>query len=258
MGIKEVERKESASSQGARQLSTIKFPYSDLGAALELAKAIKFNAGLSCELAQLATWMGQSVNGGSFRSRSSSAQMFGLIRTERAGSVILTDLGQEALNPQRAAEATVEAFLNVELFSTIYETHKGKILPPSPALERMMVSLGVTPKQQERARQTFIKSAKVAQFIDPKSGAFIRPGFPSNGDPALENSDGAEPQPKPSGRDGGDDGDLPPNLDPIIVGLITRLPDSGNVWPMEERTLWLDVLANIFKIVYKEGEQSSA
>jgi len=35
----------------------------------------------------------------------------------------------------------------------------GNALPPPPAIERQMEQRGVSPKQKERARQTFMKSA---------------------------------------------------------------------------------------------------
>ena len=258
MGMEEVKSKESDSSRRTRELSTIKFPYSDLGAAMELAKKIQSKAGLSCETAQLAAWMGHSATGGTFRSRFSAARMFGLIRIEHAGQVTLTDLGQEILNPYKANRAKATAFLKVDLFSKIYETHKGQLLPPNPALERMMVNLGVTPKQQERARQTFRKSAEVAEFIDSQSGTFIQPGFRSDsGPPPGAELPETDPAAEEKGKGGGDDGNLPPKIDPIILGLLNRLPKPGDVWPMDDRTLWLELLAGSFKLVYKESEQPS-
>jgi hypothetical protein len=52
--------------------------------------------------------------------------------------------------------------LNVELFRVIYEQYKGNALPSPPAIARQMEQLGVSPKQKERARQTFMKSAQYA------------------------------------------------------------------------------------------------
>ena len=39
---------------------------------------------------------------------------------------------------------------------------------------------------------------------------------------------------------GGDD--LPPGVDPIIAGLIARLPESGSEWSIQKRELWLAIL----------------
>lgn len=74
------------------------------------------------------------------------------------------------------ARARAEAFLSPELYSRMYEQHKGNALPPPAAIERQMEQLGVSPKQKDRARQVFMKSATYAGFVDPGSGRFIKPG----------------------------------------------------------------------------------
>jgi hypothetical protein len=40
-----------------------------------------------------------------------------------------------------------------------------------------MEQLGVSPKQKERARQTLIKSAQYAGFIDASTARFVKPGI---------------------------------------------------------------------------------
>jgi hypothetical protein len=74
---------------------------------------------------------------------------------------------------KRCRAARVEAFLNVELFRAMYDA-----LPP-PAIERQVAQLGVSPKQTERARQTFMKSAQYAGLIDASPGRFVKPGIVS-------------------------------------------------------------------------------
>jgi hypothetical protein len=46
----------------------------------------------------------------------------------------------------------------------------------------------------------------------------------------------------------------PTDIDPIILGLLKRLPTSGNVWPEAERKLWLQLLEGSFKLIYKDAE----
>ena len=254
MGVEEIDGKEAEASRRTRELSTVTFPYSDLGSAIEIANTIKEKAGTSCETQQLAAWMGQSAKGGTFRSRYSAARLFGLIRTEHGGRVALTNWGQDILNPGKADRAKATAFLNIQLFQKIYEKQKGHSLPPNPALTRMVIDLGVTPKQADRARQTFLKSAEVANFIDQQSGVFIEPGFPSDGEsntPDSTNGDRAPDQEKKSDNGGDGAGTLRPDLDPIIVALINRLPDSGSVWSTVNRTLWLKLLEGTFNLVYE-------
>lgn len=231
--------------------SEIEFPYSDLESAIELAQTIHSKAGSSCEIDELAAWMGQSATGGTFRTRLGAARMFGLTENSQ-GRTALTQLGRDVLDGSgndRAARVT--AFLNVELFRVMYEQYKGNALPPPPAIERQMEQLGVSPKQKERARQTFMKSAQYGGFIDSATGRFVKPGI-------APKDDGERQPEKPieAVRFAGG-GDEPPGIDPIIAGLLKRLPKSGEVWPTEERKLWLQLLEGSFKLIYQDGPSSA-
>ena len=48
---------------------------------------------------------------------------------------------------------------------------------------------------------------------------------------------------------------LPP-LDPIIVGLLERLPVPGDVFTPQERALWLQILGLVFQLIYLEKEEA--
>jgi hypothetical protein len=69
-----------------------------------------------------------------------------------------------------------------------------------------------------------------------------------------EKDEGAEEQVPQEDRGGNSvtGWDEPPRIDPINQGLLGRLPKSGEVWPENERQLWLDLLAGSFKLIYKE------
>jgi hypothetical protein len=156
--------------------SEIDFPYADLQSAVELAQTINDRAGSSADNEELAVWMGQTAAGGTFRTRLGAAKMFGLIETGQ-GRATLTPLGRDVLeNSGKSHASRVTAFLNVELFKAMYDQFKGGALPPPPAIERQGVELGVSPRQKERARQTFMKSANYAGFIDAGTGRFVKPG----------------------------------------------------------------------------------
>jgi hypothetical protein len=45
-------------------------------------------------------------------------------------------------------------------------------------------------------------------------------------------------------------------IDPIIRGLLARLPKSGDVWPDPARKLWLNLLEGSFKLIYKDAPAS--
>lgn len=54
-------------------------------------------------------------------------------------------------------------------------------------------------------------------------------------------------------RGNGNGGGDPPPIDPIIAGLLARLPKSGDVWPVAERKLWLQLLEGSFQLIYKDA-----
>jgi len=235
-----------AEDEKKRLRGELSFPYADLGSCIELAQTILTRAGGACEQTELAAWMNQSANGGTFRTRISAAKMFGLIDTGQ-GRATLTQLGRDALDGSGSERvARVQAFLTPELFNKMYEQNKGHVLPPPAAIERQMESFGVTPKQKERARQTFAKSATYAGFIDPGTGRFVKPGVGSAREEAPP------PPPREADHGGNGSGGKPPPVDPIIQGLLARLPKSGDVWPEADRKLWLQLLEGSFKLIYKD------
>lgn len=175
--------------------------------------------------------------------------MFGLIDTGQ-GRATITELGRDALNGSaRERAARVQAFLNPELFSRMYEQNKGHTLPPPAAVERQMEQMGISPKQKERARQTFVKSATYAGFIDQATGRFVKPGITAR--------DEVSPPPNPDEgkkRNSSNDGGEPPELHPFVQGLLKELPKAGEIWPEDKRKLWLSTADSIFKMIYKDGK----
>jgi hypothetical protein len=233
-----------AKAEGKRFRSEIEFPYADLEQAVELAHTIHTKAGSSCETDELAAWMGQTASGGTFRTRVGAARMFGLVETG-GGRVTLTQPGRDVLDGSGSERAArVAAFLNVELFRVMYDQYKGNALPPPPALERQMEQLGVSPKQKERARQTFMKSATYAGFIDATSGRFVKPGIVTK-----------EETPRVAGEQqipfGGGDGGGP--NDPVLKALIQKLPKQGP-WSSEERANWMRMMTMAFDMAYGPGD----
>jgi hypothetical protein len=231
--------------------SEIEFPYADLESAVEIAQTIHSKAGSSCEVDELAAWMGQTATGGTFRTRLGAARMFGLIETGQ-GRAVLTQSGRDVLdNSGNDRAARVAAFLNVELFRVMYDQYKGNALPPPPAIERQMEQLGVSPKQKERARQTFMKSAQYAGFIDSTTGRFVKPGI-------AQRDEGQQHQEKPaddSRRSGHGSGDGEPPMHPFIAGLLQSLPkNEGEPWLNADRAKWLQAANLIFDLIYKGGD----
>jgi hypothetical protein len=195
--------------------------------------------------------MDQSASGGTFRTRLGAARMFGLIETGQ-GRATLTQLGREVLdNSGNERAARVTAFLNVELFRVMYEQNKGNSLPPPPAIERQMEQLGVSPKQKVRARQTFMKSAQYAGFIDAASGRLVKPGIASKD----EGSGQQAQQEIDRGGDGGGGNGTEIGLDPLLIALLKKVPSPEKGWPGPNRVRWFRTFAmNVSQIYDGDGE----
>jgi|SRR6185437_6411553 len=241
-------------TKGARARSTIEFPYGDLDDAEDVAKAVHNVGGVSCQWDQLAAKMGQAPKGGGFRLRVMAARSFGLLNYDR-GEVTLTDLGIQTIDPKTARAARVEAFLKVELFRAAFDKFKGAPLPPAAAIERQFEQLGVAPKQKDKARQVFMRSAKSAGYFDLAPDRLVAPALG-----AREQNDSANGD-NNSGRksvDGGNGGaGSPPGLHAFIKGLLDKLPQPETDWPVSGRIKWLQTAANIFDLMYTTSTGSS-
>lgn len=246
---------EQTTGKAAREISTVAFPYNDLDDAIGVARAMHSAGGVPLDRDQLAAQLGISSVGGNFSLKLSGARMFGLI-TGGSGRVELTPLGFEILDPPRERAAKVEAFLNVELYKRLYDSFKGRTLPPRPVgLEQAMVSLGVSQKQRDKARQAFDRSARTAGFFPTQAeDRLVAPvlGAPPpnpevnifDGSVTVEQAAAALSQPPP--RRG---------LNPFIEGLLDELPEKGTPWAIDDQANWLQAAAQIFRILYKgDGE----
>jgi hypothetical protein len=236
-----------------RDRSTIQFPYYDLDHAVGLAKAIFQNGGGRGSLDQIAAWTKHNAtDSGPFRLKVSTARMFGLI--EGSGeAVALTDLGMDIVDPQGERSARARAFLRIPLYLQLYTRFKGQRLPGDPGLETQIASLGVAPKQKDKARRVFQRSARQAEFFAHGSDRLIAPG--SVGTLTTEKaSSKAEPAPEERPKETQDEEQRHTrSLHPFVQGLLDTLPDPKNPWPSEERKKWLETAERIFSLMYKEA-----
>lgn len=235
-----------------RERSTIEFPYGDLESAIELAETIHTHAGVECIVDHLAGWAGKPPTSGTFRMRLATARTFGLIETERGGRIYLTDRGRKIVNPETRREARIEAFLGVPLYEAIYNRYKGYQLPPQAALERQITEFGVSQKQKDKARQAFQRSAQQAGFFEKGTDRLTVPGLPTG--PGTKPIDGLPKGNHETGGGGSGGGNEPPDLDPIIAGLLARLPKPGSKWPKAQREVWLQLFKGSFDLIYEDNE----
>ncbi len=166
-----------SSAQAAKEeraKSQVEFTYNPLDDSEDVVGVIRSLGGTGCSVQGLAGKLEQSATGGAFRMKMYSARSFGLLQITR-DRLDLTELGLRIIDPKHVKAARVEAFLRVPLFRLMFDQLHGQQMPPAAAVERMMVQAGVPPKQKERARQVFMRSAKGAGFFDINSERLIKP-----------------------------------------------------------------------------------
>jgi hypothetical protein len=234
----------------AKENSTIAFPYMDLDTAITVARAFVNNGGHPHTRDQLAGALQQSPLSGAFIMKLSAARQFGLV-DYLDGKFKLTDLGFSIVDKSESREkaARVQAFLSVELYRKIYENFKGKQLPARPlGIEQTLVQMGVAPKQKSSARLAFEKSARQAGFLTLDPDRLIEPMSDWSPDPTATVLPGKTANRPTFFGSGGSYG-----LDPLIEGLLSRLPPPGEIWSTDKRKKWLETLEANFEMIYPAG-----
>lgn len=247
-------------SGGARERSTIGFPYGDLDSVVSLAQAIHNNVGTGeCSDDQLAAWTNKSHKSSGFRTDIYAARMFGVMESPNSGQHRLTLLGRQIVDRSQSRAARAQAFLNVPLYRALYEKYRGTSLPAVAALEREINTLGVADKMKDRARRTFERSAEQAGFFEHGRDRLVEPGITQRDAAEAEERARLEREREAREREnaGGGGGYTPKGLHPFIQGLLGALPDSTLAanehpeWPVNDRIKWLQTAANIFDLIYK-------
>lgn len=239
----------------ARVRSTVEFPYTDLADAEKIATGVRDLGATACEWDQLAAHLKMAPKGGGFRLQMLGAKSFGLLTYVR-GDVQLTDLGTRIVDPRNVRGARFDAFLTVPLYKQAFERLNGTALPPPAAIERMFESLGVAPKQKDKARQVFMRSAKHAGLFEISPDRMTKPTnlttVVDDSNANQERSSGDQDRMSYGGGNGGG-----PTLHPFIQGLLDKLPDPETDWDTAGRAKWLQTAANIFDLIYTDEDSQS-
>jgi hypothetical protein len=222
--------------------STIVFPYNPLKDAEAIAAAIHDNWGMETDPETLARRMDASHRSGAFRNKVSAARIFGVVEVGR-GRITLTPLGTRIVDPSQRREARVEAFRNAPLFERLYEMHSGALLPQNQALENEIKQLGVLPKQAERARWAFQKSAEHAGFFAKEANRLIAPtGVGDNQGSAEQRAANAQNEVEPPPR-GGVPSALPAALEQPLLAMLR----DGDSWTAEQTHEYVDGLRKMHR-----------
>ena len=239
-----------------RGRSTVDFTYTDLSDAEKIATGVRDLGGTACEWDQLAGHLKMAPKGGGFRLLMIGAKSYGLLTYAR-GEVELTELGIRIVDPRSVRGARFDAFMSVPLYKQTFDRLGGTILPPPSAIERMFESFGVAPKQKDKARQVFMRSAKQAGLFEIAADRLTKPinlnspsgdAGNSGGKPPSGAGNGANAGAGGNGGGGGED----QKLHPFIQGLLEKLPPPETEWRVQDRAKWLQTSANIFDLLYSD------
>ncbi len=236
-----------------REMSQTPFPYVDQDAAISVARALLDAGGVALTRDQLAGAMGQTPGSGNFAWKAMAARLFGLIE-QKDGKNQLTDLGFAIVDEGRQKKARADAFLAVPLYRRVYDEFKGKQLPPRPVgLETLFVRFGVAPKQKDKARHAFERSAKQAGFFEHGTDRLVEPiiGGAAPASPIERRPSDPSPQARAI------TGQSRKSYHPFIEGLLLALPEPHDIWPVTERTKWLRAAQDIFELIYKSSSEGN-
>jgi len=244
---------EGATTKSTRVRSTVEFPYSDLADAEKIALAVRDLGATACEWDQLAAHLKFAPKGGGFRLQMIGAKTFNLVSYER-GEVKLTDIGIRIVDRHHVRGARFDSFMSVALYRQAFEQLNGQSMPPPAAIERLFENLGVAPKQKDKARQVFMRSARHAGLFEISADRMTKPTNLSstNIDPGSPKGTEGKQQGNGNGGVAGSDS----TLHPFIRGLLDKLPTPETDWPTSARIKWLQTAANIFDLMYATPGQS--
>lgn len=240
--------------RSAPDRSTVVFPYTHLEDALTIAQAIHENA-VPLNRAQIAGLMQADPSSGGFSLKIGSARTFRLIESID-GRYKVTDLAERMLSSDEteARRARREAFLNAELYEKVYETYRNKPLPSRPVgLENAFVQFGVAPKQKDKARLAFERSAHFAGFFHAGKDRLVEPIIAegSSSHRTVVESGGVVSMANTLQKDG-----MPPAAQQLLIkGLLERLPSPTETWSLDERVRWLRALAVNLAMIYGEKNE---
>lgn len=244
---------EPSSSPGGSERSEIRFPYSDLKDAEEVAVAVWTNFGTTgTTLRELAPHMNTTDTSSGFKQKVAAAKTFGVLASTR-NRAELTPLGVRLADETTAADARVACFLQVPLYEAIYRQYEGRSLPGDTGLEADMKGLGVTPKSVTKARQVFQRSAERAGFFRLGANRLVKPTgttLDHKGD------DEKPPLEKPKKPEVGVYEGIATH--PILIGLwkMVPSPDEAKTWPKAKRDQWLNAVKVNLDLLYDDEADS--
>jgi hypothetical protein len=143
-------------------------PYLSLADAFVMVTAIYEQGGGRASKDLMSRVTKNSTSSSSFQRKIAALKGYGLLAEEN-DAFVLTDIATgiaAPTSPQGASDAKEKAFLSIEVFSKIFERHKGKLLPADEFLNNIIEQDLAIPKDVSREWVAAIKdSLKAAGFL---------------------------------------------------------------------------------------------
>lgn len=236
-----------------RPRSETKFPYYDLNNGLDLARAVRDQGGGECNLEQLARFTDtKSTGSGAFRSRISSAALFGLV-TAGGGKVAITGRAQTILSPEYDEDAQwerVTAFLSVPLFKAIHDHYRGSPLPAEVGLKNALEhTFGVVKDRVAPTYRVFMSSGEQAGFFAMGKTHLVQPHIKPRDEKKREDREKPPSGPTPPGG-AEPPAPPPPGVHTVLSGWLQLLPPDSQGWPREKFDTWIQGFTAAVKILH--------
>ncbi len=241
-------------------------PYFDLDTSIKVAEAIYVKGGGSCSSDQLAHWLNyKSTRSGTYLTRIAAARHFGLIEST-GDRYTVTERGMRIVAPVMDTDATqakIDAFMDIELFSKVFQRFRGSSLPTEGGLKNLFATpeYAILPDRIDAAIRILTNSADQAGFL-VASGDQRRLIMPSVGAGTASKgaTSGEEEKPAPASSSEKIKGASHPSVEQTggvhsaIVGLLRELPPPGTPWPSSKKQRFLTAFQSTIDFIYPEDD----
>lgn len=179
------------------------YPYFSLAVVVRLIEAIENTGGNSATFTEVAKDLGlNSIDGGNWTYRLSSAREFGLVERSARGEekkLFLTDLARRILRPGRDGEretALLAAFFAPEIYKALVKTYEGAAPKVEMVKNELERSHGLLETVSGPAANAFIDSARYVGILRA-DGRIYAPEASEAGNPPIEALSAQKTSPAP-------------------------------------------------------------
>jgi hypothetical protein len=230
---------------------------------LEVARRIaERGAGATLSQPELAAFLGyKSVNNGAFITRLASARLFGFIDGSK-NAYHATALAEAIIHPEypeTAAQARLDAFRAVPLFSAYLDAFRGRPVPDEQgAINALTARFGIPPKEAKSVLGRLNASADQAGLFSVAGPErMIEPSFPSPTAPSPQATPDKPDKLEMSGSYIVGEPSAPRRFPKIIDGALDLMP-AGPPWDADEYAEWLSFFDQACRVYYRIQRKGAA